>query len=258
MYTVGLDLSRNQMNKLRKGAKARVKKGMGCNLIVRPETYNILTRAFRRNKGADIMLSPEEIELNTVPSPEQQSALMEQTNQEMASSEAVGMGLLKKLKKLEKPAIKASKAIAKKYGPDIAKQVSKEGFKYAGYDDKDSDKYSNVVKNITKTGLQAGLGKGLGAGLYAGRGFEGLHKSHKSGLVADMKTAQHISDGIKKLRQPRVMGNGLNLVEGKGVLMSSLHQAQQPQPFSANYHFKFMLPPQYQGIQDMTGEGLYL
>lgn len=274
MYTIGLDLSRNQMNKLKKGAKARVKKGMGCNLIVRPETYNILSRAFRRNKGVDISLSPEEIELNMVPSPEEHQALMEQTNMDMASPEAVGAGL--NWKKIGRTLKREGIKLAKKEGPKLAKRLAKEAYKSYMEQGAEPDVY----------------GEGLGAGL--GAGFGGLYKAHKADLNHALKQANDIKKRVDKRRvvntdpylstgltggsmRPSVMppglrkrnclfskgvagmrGNGLNLVEGKGVNMSGVHQALQPQPYSANYHFKFMLPPQYQEIQDMTGNGLYL
>jgi hypothetical protein len=54
MHTISIDASPAQLRKLRKGIKVRVKKGTGFNLIVHPETYNRVSRAFAKNKGLDI------------------------------------------------------------------------------------------------------------------------------------------------------------------------------------------------------------
>jgi hypothetical protein len=75
MHHISLNLSPKQASKLRNGHKVRVKKGEGFNLIVRPETYHIVSKAFTRNKGAEIALSPEEIEFNK--SPDINNELME-------------------------------------------------------------------------------------------------------------------------------------------------------------------------------------
>lgn len=61
------------MSKLRNGHKVRVKKpkmeGEGVNLIVSPENFSVMTRAFTRNKGSEIVLSPQEILANKEQAP---------------------------------------------------------------------------------------------------------------------------------------------------------------------------------------------
>lgn len=290
MYTVGLDLSRNQINKLKKGAKARVKKGMGCNLIVRPETYSILSRAFRRNKGVDISLSPEEIELNMLPSPEEQAALIEQTNMDMASSDAMGAGL--NWKKIGKTLKKEGIKLAKKEGPKLLKKFAKEAYKaYNAQDDDDIEAYGqglgagfgglfkahigdikNAVSQATQANYRASKAtpaKYMQSGLTGGAMPSFKMPTYKPAVMptrmprrmpTEMRKAV-MPPGLRNRRCPMttgIIGNGLNLVEGKGLNMGAQHQALQPQPYSANYHFKFMLPPQYQDLQDITGEGLYL
>lgn len=67
MELVEIQISPKQMSKLRNGHKVRVKKpveGGGVNLIVNPKNYSAITRSFLRNKGSDIILSPEEILAN--------------------------------------------------------------------------------------------------------------------------------------------------------------------------------------------------
>lgn len=67
MSVVELDLSPKQSSKLRNGHRVSVRpamKGEGVCVVVRPETYDIVSRAFGRGKGAVIALNPEELMAN--------------------------------------------------------------------------------------------------------------------------------------------------------------------------------------------------
>ena len=68
MEQVKIQISPKQMSKLRNGHKVRIKKpsmeGGGINLIVSPENFSLVNRAFTRNKGSEIILSPQEILAN--------------------------------------------------------------------------------------------------------------------------------------------------------------------------------------------------
>jgi hypothetical protein len=64
MYHIPIQASPTQLSKLKRGQPVRVKHGSGFNLIVHPSTYNIVARAFAKGKGAEIALSPPELEAN--------------------------------------------------------------------------------------------------------------------------------------------------------------------------------------------------
>lgn len=98
MHLVGIDASDRQLSKLRNGHKVRIKKGTGFNLIVHPENYHLVHRAFAKGKATDIQLSPEELEANEELSPETHAELMAASP--LASVE--GSGIFKKLKKASK------------------------------------------------------------------------------------------------------------------------------------------------------------
>ena len=66
-HVLRIDASPAQLSKLRNGHAVRIKKGTGFNLIVHPETYHLASRAFAKNKGVEIALSPAEIEANRNP-----------------------------------------------------------------------------------------------------------------------------------------------------------------------------------------------
>ena len=78
MEQVKIQISPKQQSKLRNGHKVRIKKprmeGEGMNLIVNPMNLSLITRAFTRNKGTEIILSPEEILAN-----KEQAPMMEGT-----------------------------------------------------------------------------------------------------------------------------------------------------------------------------------
>ena len=69
---VRISASPAQLRKLRKGLKVRVKpamEGSGVSMIVNPANYQLLTRAFTRNKGADVTLSDLELQANQEEAP---------------------------------------------------------------------------------------------------------------------------------------------------------------------------------------------
>lgn len=70
MHTLQIDASPSQIRRLHKGHSVRVKQGTGFELLVHPQTYNIVSHAFNKGKGSQIQLSPEEIQMNKRPSPE--------------------------------------------------------------------------------------------------------------------------------------------------------------------------------------------
>lgn len=71
MHLISFSASPKQLSKLRNGHKVRIKKGTGFNLVVNPQNYHLVTRAFTKNKGVDVSLSPEEIQHNSEMTPEQ-------------------------------------------------------------------------------------------------------------------------------------------------------------------------------------------
>ncbi len=73
MERIKIQISPKQMSKLRNGHKVRIKKpaiaGSGINLLVSPENFSLVNKAFTRNKGSEIILSPQEILANREQAP---------------------------------------------------------------------------------------------------------------------------------------------------------------------------------------------
>ena len=70
---IKLGLSKKQMSRMKKGDKVRLSPSMqggGVSVIVDPANYSLITHSFSRNKGVDVMLSPQEILANKEASPQ--------------------------------------------------------------------------------------------------------------------------------------------------------------------------------------------
>lgn len=67
-----IKVSPKQLSKLRNGHQVRVNEaiqGEGVNLIVHPERFDVVTKCFRKKKGVQIQLTPEEIMANKIAHP---------------------------------------------------------------------------------------------------------------------------------------------------------------------------------------------
>jgi hypothetical protein len=101
MHLISFDASPRQVSKLRNGHKVRIKKGSGFNLVVSPSNYHIVSRAFKKNKGVELSLSPEELDENEAMSPEQHDAMEETVDADLFTHKpfAEGGSIFKKVKK---------------------------------------------------------------------------------------------------------------------------------------------------------------
>ncbi len=128
-HVISIDASPSQLSKLRKGRLVRVKKGTGFNVIVHPETYQLASRAFKKDKGFQIALSQQEIEANRDLSPEAHMALKEA----IPDVSMEGQGI---------------------FGKDFDKLLKKAGIKDLAY--KVGDKLKPKAKAAITAGLTAG------------------------------------------------------------------------------------------------------
>ena len=132
---VTIHASPKQLSKLRNGHAVRIKHGTGFNLIVHPENYHLISRAFNKNTGVQVRLTPEEIDANRSFSPEQHAKLQE------TQPETTGQGI---------------------FGKAGDKALKKLGIKKIAY------KVGDIVKPHVKTAIKTGLTAGATAlGAYA-------------------------------------------------------------------------------------------
>ena len=225
MNRISIDASPSQIRKLRKGHSVRVKKGTGFELMVHPKTYNIVSRAFSKNKGSQIALSPEELDANEglkkAISPEAHVGRTEASKVVGQSISGYGIGGTIARNKLHH---ELNEHLGTYYG-----YLSR-----AGIDNAISGKLSAA---LSKMGIDARHS------LSPDAGFSGALAPH----------SRMVGGAIERSSIGR---NG-------GMLSTYTPPALVSQPFSANFQFQHFLPPQYQhfnmgGASDMVGSGLYL
>ena len=311
MRSVSISASPKQLSKLRNGHRVRIKQGTGFNVVVNPTTYRLVARTFAKNKGIDIALSPEEIEMNKLYSPERHREIASMMEQEGEPAPMSGTGIFSKIKKGFKKAgkeiskgakavWKVSKPVLKPIGHELVKQGIKyipqvlEGGLTAGamaLGQPELVPAAKIVGNIAGKELQKQAGRQNDK--YLGRGFVRQGKYHTMPVnLSEMQyLRRHSAEPIQAyynapLEPPsRGPGGGAGLYAGRGLYAGTtsgrgnmgcglfaggavdvglnggfvrrLPPALQSQPYSANYHFQFQLPPQYQGYEQGPGMEFY-
>ena len=225
MHQISIDASPHQLRKLKRGHKVRVKKGSGFNLLVHPETYNIVARAFGKNKGVELSLSQEELQHNAQslsPEKHKSTELMQNPPDEEEEEEVMeGSGL-----KGHGSHIKLANELNKHLGTNY------------GY--------------LSRAGMDNAMGAKESARLI------------KLGIDARHMLSPKVDVHGSLEPRSRMIGGALERgsVQQKGRLLSSYcPPACISQPFSANWQMQFFLPPQYQHFNDggsMAGSGLYV
>jgi hypothetical protein len=181
MPLISFDASERQLSKLKKGHKVRIKKGTGFNLVINPSTYQLVARAFTKNKGVEVKLSPEELDANKVMNPEQHAELSSAMDKNLFSELpfAEGGSIFGKIKKFSnskagkdigrvlKPASRLAKAQAKEY----AHQKISEAHQYGADNAEDprtqalvnayASQAHSAVQNPQGRGFMSSVKKGL-------------------------------------------------------------------------------------------------
>lgn len=141
MHHITIDASPKQLSKLRNGHPVRVKQGTGFNLIVHPQNYRLVARAFNKGTGAQITLSPPEI----------------QANAQASAGQPVAIQNPQKPDEGETPTTITGKGIFGSVGDRVMKKL---GVRDIGY------KLGDYVKPVVKAGIGTALtagGVALGA-----------------------------------------------------------------------------------------------
>jgi hypothetical protein len=267
MHLISIDASPKQLSKLRNGHKVRVKHGKGVSVIVDPSTYNLVSKAFAKQKGLEIQLSPEMMQANRSLSPEQHQQLKEVSQPHTFHSATSGMGIYSSLKKAVNHPV--AKRLIKKYAPEVVGDLTAAGTTYMT----GNPEMGAIARHGAKSLVEQGF-KSAGYGLYAGhgRGLEALQQQNAGSAQANRLLAkyqgqavegQHSQSPIKSywddMHAPPSRGSGLkahhhrphdmNLMQGRGSLQSSEHSlppALRSQPYGMNWQMQFFLPPEYQ------------
>jgi hypothetical protein len=292
VQSVMVKVSPKQMSKLRNGHKVRVKppmEGEGVCLIVNPQNYQLLSRTFSRNKGAEIALSPEELVVNKEASAEMEGNGIFGKKFDRGVRKLIGKKAQRELYGVARdflplaqagltaglttgatalgavqpeliPFLPAGVAGLSALGSDYLANPSK----YQG--GKSSSLAKEYAKDLALQKLNAQLGTNMGD----------LSRASVNKAVADKASAELAKMSIEARQQQvpltraqQLYGSGLGLGlyassmrrSGGAVGLNSgfvrqLPPALQSQPFSANFQFQTHLPPAYQKFSQ--GSGLYM
>lgn len=278
MHLISFDASPGQLSKLRNGHNVRIKKGTGFNLIVNPSNYSLITKSFGKNKGVQLKLSSEELDANKSLTPEQHAELGEANGMS-------GGNIFHKIKKAFNS--RTAKRIGRELKPltralkSTAKEILHEKIADAHMNSADNISnprmahLSNIAANLAHEKVHGmGLGAGMNvhhalklADLASANANQHLAKMHNM-TVHGQITQPTLKSYYNDENSPPSRGSGLNnhhnLIRGRGSLIAQDHflpPALQSQPYSANFHMQFQLPPQYKKFHDggdMEGRGLYI
>lgn len=278
MHLISFDASPGQLSKLRNGHNVRIKKGTGFNLIVNPSNYSLITKSFGKNKGVQIKLSEEEINTNRSLTPEQHTELT-------TANGMTGGNIFHKIKKAFNS--RTAKRIGRELKPltralkSTAKEILHEKIADAHMNSADNISnprmahLSNIAANLAHEKVHGmGLGAGMNvhhalklADLAAANANQHLAKMHNMsvhGQITQPTLKSYYTDDDAPPSRGAGLNNHHNLIRGRGSLIGQDHflpPALQSQPYGANFHMQFQLPPQYKKFHDggdMEGRGLYI
>jgi hypothetical protein len=288
MEEVEVKLSPKQKSKLRNGHKVRVSpamEGTGIKVKVSPLTRDKIMKSFRKNKGLDIQLNKDELEMNG-------SGILGKR-----FDRAVGSLIGKKARKAiygeaEKllPLAQAGLTAGLASGATALGALQPELIPYlpagvAGLSAIGSDYLANPSKYQSNAGgTKASLAKDL-AGRYVqnqllssvnselGTNMDSLTTAGLGNALSNKARSNLIENSIQSRQSGQGLYSGDGLYSGNGLYASSAgrglyasserrttggtigrnagilnieHPAMRSQPFSANFQFKHTLPPAFQ------------
>lgn len=255
MHTLPIDVNRRQLNKLMKGHRVRIKKGTGFNLIVHPERYSIVSRAFAKNKGSEVQLTPEEIQANQY-----------DDDDEVEGRGIRGRGAVGDM--LKQTAANATANLINAGSDRAANEMTTQGTGFR------RSRGGSLKDTVAQAQLANELNQHLGSnyGYLSRAGLDNAINGNKNAAMIKMGIdARHalspVVSALKQLGPPsRLVGGTLvekSTVGAKGTMLAMYTPpALVSQPFSANFQMQHFLPPQYQqfnsGGANITGHGLYV
>lgn len=155
MQNIQIDhLSPHQLRNMRKGEKIRIRKGEGLNLTVNPKTYNLVARAFNRDSGAHLNMTPEQISELMMQVAPQRFQQYDSTGLPIETNVGLGPTPVQRVPQQAPPVPDMhlhphGRGI---FGPQFDRYLDKKGIKKQVY------KIGDVLKPVAKAGISAGIG----------------------------------------------------------------------------------------------------
>jgi len=157
MQTIQIDhLTPHQIRQMKKGSKIRIRKGKGLNLTVNPSTYNIVARAFNRDSGSQLNMTPEQISELMLQVAPQRLQQYDNTGTPIESNVDVGPTPMQRQRAPQPvppaPDMHLHPAGRGILGSHFDRFLDKRGIKHKVY------KIGDALKPVAKAGISAGIG----------------------------------------------------------------------------------------------------
>ena len=261
-------LSPAVLSRIRNGHKVRLIEGTGTQLVVHPEQYDSISKAFLKKKGVQIALSPSEIDANRVVEGEGIFGKKFDKVLKKAGIKKAAYAVGNVLKPLAQEALGAAEAAAMAYGvpPSIASKIGATANQYL--EDPKSLQGKKGLKELAKRGLSVGSELAEMGAEYAG-----VDPSQIADVKASIKEAKEMRKMAKSVptsgKEMKSMARG----RAEGAMLGKLQEmvdarrsASAPMPVSTDLYSQMdqdgilgngMMMGRGQCCQMCKGSGLY-
>jgi len=262
MQQISIDANPRQMRKLLRGEKVRVRHGEGFNVLVHPETYNIVARAFNKKKGAQMGLSEEELIANANITSGIQNV---KQNNLIPLFDDNGNLLPPAQQVVPPPNYGPAPPQVRGGNPGIIGQGIGGAIGHSGI--RHSHKANNMAQQVEQIKHYGDMNAHLGTN------FDYMGHAGYAKAVADKLSAQIAEQGFKQ-KYPKVEGSGFSTavmpdrvqhfgvrkepnITGRGVgVHRSAPPALESQPYNENFQMQHFLPPAFQHHDHIHGSGI--
>lgn len=246
MEHIHVGVSPRAMARMKRGERVRMTAG-DLGIFVKPERYNMMTKAFNKGKGLHVALDEDELSHN-----EGQGIFKKVKKAVVHTAKKVGRQVVKEGSKyLPELAGSAAEALAVALeNPELAPMAGVAGTQLGEYA---SHKYTPQALDALRTHKQKGSGLRQPPSRHVSVDFLGnpaLARANLGSAMANLESAR-MTAGEKMKNRPERTHVGV----GGNLLQHHENPATTSKPLSANFQFRHTLPPQYQRIG--SGRGLY-
>lgn len=273
-----------QLLKLRRGEKVRIRHGEGFNVLVHPNTYNLVARAFNKGNAYTYGMSEDELKANSSVS----SGIQELTPKVIAQydetgalmpvppapvrqqgPQAMNVGGRNQMVGHAGQQVHVGGAPAQVVHPGAHLPVQGHGIMNNKYSGKSGLTHAHAMKDLAG---QVHMSKVYEkANQELGTNFDYLNRAGIDKAVADSISAKLSEASFQARHRPAdesihtlthsMRGSGFGLsqsrhthITGKGVMSREvMPPAFESQPHSANFQFNHFLPPEFQSEKHIHG-----
>ena len=240
-----------QLLKLKRGEKVRLARGTGFNVLVHPETYNLVARAFNKGNAYTYGLSEDELKANMGLGP----GLQRMQKFDNAGNPLPDIDPATRIQVGQAPTAVAPQPGST--GNGLRDHLGAHGAKHM-------DRARTLAGQVEQAKNSTLLNHHLGTNFdYMGRA--GIDKAVSDNIASKLSEASFAARYPVKPKSDDVVGMGFHhpkadrTLSGRGIIMHH-NQVAPPayvsQPFNENFNMNAQLPPDFQ-LNRIHGEGFH-